>query len=373
VTVEFRSAPLEEWMRKYYHSARYDLGSSGVQAYSLAELRGMLGISQDSLDAVSFADSTSYGSEALRAAVAGRWGNGRPDRVMVTHGSSEAIYLVMSTLLDSGDVIVAQEPIYHSLTSTAQTMGCRIRPWVMREERGFRPDLDDLAPLLKPRPRLLVVNMPHNPTGRSLCAAEATEMVAMAARAGTYLVFDAALSELTYDSPPLPDPSIEYDRAISVGSFSKAYGLPGLRFGWCIADPAVLSAMVPLRDRITLSLSPLVEFLALQVTRRAGEVLGPRLCQARQNLGLLRDWAGRNADVVQMTWPDGGVTVFPRFTGIEDADTLCDHLGRDSGVLLVPGSCFGHPSRVRLGFGDSPRSFEAGLEILARAIRNPAG
>jgi capreomycidine synthase len=370
--MEYMPAQLEEWMRKYYHTARYDLGSSGVENYNLADLRRILGIAPETLDAVTFSDSTSYGGEALRATVSDRWGNGRPDWVMVTHGSSEAVYLVMNTLLDPGDEIVALEPIYHSLTSTAQTMGCRIRNWVMREELGFRPDLDELAALLKSRPKMLVVNLPHNPTGRSLSVVEAKEMVALAEQAGSYLVLDGALSELVYDAPPLPDPTLEYDRAISIGTFSKAYGLPGLRFGWCIAAPAVLSGMVILRDRITLSLSPLVEFLALQVARQADDLLRPRLNQARLNLGYLERWAGANEDLVEMISPDGGVTVFPRFTRIEDTDSLCDVLGRDHGVLLLPGSCFGHPDRVRLGFGDSARSFEAGLRILDKVIRSSA-
>jgi capreomycidine synthase len=351
-------------MRRYYHAARYDLGSSGVQVYSLADLRALLGIEQRSLDAVTFADSTSYGNSELRAAVADRWGNGKLDWVMVTHGSSEAIYLAMSTLLDSGDDIVVQDPIYHSLTSTAATIGCRIHKWEMREEREFKPDLDDLEPLMRSNPKMLVVNLPHNPTGRSISAVEAKELVRLAEHVGAYLVFDAALSELVYSTSPLPDPTLDYDRAISVGTLSKAYGLPGLRFGWCIAAPEVLSPMVSLRDRMTLSLSPLTEFLALQVARQGDDLLGPRLSQARRNLAYLERWALCHQDLVEMRSPDGGVTVFPRLTRIDDADGLCDDLGRDNGVLLVPGSCFGYPNRVRLGFGDSSQTLDEGLQIM---------
>ncbi len=355
-------------MRRYYHAARYDLGSSGVQVYRLADLRALLGIEQPSLDAVTFADSTSYGGDELRAAVADRWGNGKPDWVLVTHGSSEAIYLAMSTLLDRGDEIVAQDPIYHSLTSVAATIGCRIRRWEMRQERGFKPDLNDLEPLMRSNPKMLVVNLPHNPTGRSISGVEAKELVRLAGQAGAYLVFDAALSELVYRTSPLPDPTLEYDRAISVGTLSKAYGLPGLRFGWCIAAPEVLLPMISLRDRMTLSLSPLTEFLALQVARKGDALLGPRLSQARRNLAYLERWATCHSELVEMISPDGGVTVFPRLTRINDADGLCDELGRDHGVLLVPGSCFGHPDRIRLGFGDSGQALEAGLRIMTELL-----
>src|SRR5205823_3902939 len=143
--------------------------------------------------------------------------------------------------------------------------------------------------LLGPRTRMVVVNFPHNPTGASLTPEEQRELLAATERAGAYLVWDGAFSELTYGRPPLPEP-VDFPHAISMGTMSKAYGLPGLRVGWCIAAPAILDRFVRLRDYTTLHLSPLVEFVAQKAMENAELLVGLRLEQARGSLEILARW-----------------------------------------------------------------------------------
>ncbi|MEV4583292.1 capreomycidine synthase [Nonomuraea jabiensis] len=366
--MRYQPAALEEWMRLYYFSAEIDIGSSGVEDYSLADLRSLLGIEPEELDAIVLRDSTSLGGEEVRAAVAERWGTGEPDRVMVTHGASEAIYLVLSTLLDPGDEIVALEPSYHSLTSVARTLGCAVREWPLRAEDGYVPDLGLLGELITGRTKAVVVNFPHNPTGATLTAAQRDELVGIAADRGVHLVWDQAFRELIHGGEPLRDPVRDYPRAISIGTLSKGYGLPGLRVGWCVADPELLGRTLHLRDRMTLHLSPLVEFLACRVARGADRLLAGRLAQARRNLEVLRQWMRDNHDVADMVEPRGGVCAFPRLRGQDDTTGLCHRLAREHRVLLVPGACFGDPRRVRLGFGGPAEPFERGLDLLGKVL-----
>lgn len=127
--------------------------------------------------------------------------------------------------------------------------------------------------------------------------------------------------------------------------------------------------MVRLRDRMTLSVSPIIEFVGLKAAQRADELLRPRMAQAKRNLGLLLERAEADSSLIEITPPDGGVTVFPKLTGIDNTEDLCHELGRDYGVLLVPGNCFGNACRVRLGFGGESGSFATGLEILTGLLR----
>src|SRR5204862_2036081 len=129
--------------------------------------------------------------------------------------------------------------------------------------------------------------------------------------------------------------------------------------------------MVRVRDYVTLSSSPLVEAIAARVVERGDTVLAPRLHQARENLGILAGWLDRAADVVDGYLPDGGVTVFPRIAGVPDTRPLCVRLAVESGVLVVPGDCFGHPDRVRIGFGGPPGELRTGLAAVLRASRVP--
>jgi len=361
-------ALLEAWMRRFYFDVDIDIGSSGVTDFSLRELRALLDLGHDELDAVTFHDSRTLGGDRLRAAIAARWAGGETACVMATHGSTEANFLAMTALLRAGDEVLVLDPSYQQLFALAQAIGCRLRRWPLRFARQFAPDLEEAKTLITPRTRMIVVNFPHNPTGATLSRAEQDELIAGAARVGAYLVWDAAFAVLTYDAPPLPDPVASYERAISFGTLSKAYGLPGLRVGWCLAAPAVLERMIGVRDYVTLHLSPLVELIASRAIERADLLAGLRLAQARQNLAALSAWMAQHREDVDWVPPRGGVSAFPRLRRTPDVTRLCERLAVEERVLLVPGACFGHPCHARLGFGGPAEQLQQGLSRLSRLL-----
>ncbi|MEW1847194.1 capreomycidine synthase [Nonomuraea angiospora] len=356
-------ALLEDWLRERYFHVPVDISSSGVQDYTLGDLRRILGISADDLDAIAFRDSPSLGCEPLRQAVAARVGGRPAEQVMITHGSSEALFLALTALVRPGDEVVVLQPVYQSLSSIAEVLGARLRTWELDPADDFRPDLDRLRAVLTDRTRAVLVNFPHNPTGTTLTPGQYTEFLEILQGHPCYLVWDAAFSELTYDRPPLPDPGATLERVVSVGTLSKAYGLPGLRVGWCLAYPALLRTMTRIRDYLTISTSPLAEVLATAVLRQADHVLGPRLRQAGQNRETLLAWAAENSGRVSLPLPAGGVSAFPAFTNVADATGLCDRLEK-LGILVVPGACFGHRDRIRVGFGGRPADLRTGLDVL---------
>ncbi len=366
---ELPPALLERWMRDFYFACEADIGSSGVQDFPMSELWALLDLDPSDIDGVVFHDSQTLGGDGLRSAIAGRWLAGDESRVMATHGASEATFLLMHGLLRPGDEVVVTEPIYQQLYAIAEAIGCRIVHWPMRPENAFRPDLRELRSLVGPKTRLVVVNFPHNPTGVDLDPAERREVLEVVSRAGAHLLWDAAFGELTHDQPPLaPAEILAYERALVTGTLSKAYGLPGLRVGWCLAAPALLERMVHVRDYVTLHLSPLVELIAERAIRHGDRLVGLRLAQARSNLSYLERWVGEQDGAVEWYKPQGGVTAFPRLHGFEDTEPLCRRLANEHGVLLVPGNCFGHPAHVRLGFGGASRELEIGLTVLESCL-----
>jgi aspartate/methionine/tyrosine aminotransferase len=219
---------------------------------------------------------------------------------------------------------------------------------------------------------MVVVNFPHNPTGATLDPAGQDALIAACDCAGAYLVWDNAFLELTHDAPPLPEPVLRYERAISTGTFSKAYGLPGLRVGWCFAAPEVLEQMIRVRDYVTLHLSPLVEMIAERAVLHADRLLAERTGLARRNRGVLAAWVEEHGDLVAWAPPRGGVTAFPRLHAVPDVEAFCHRLAREERVLLVPGNCFGHAQHVRLGFGRATEALEEGLARLSRQLREAA-
>jgi capreomycidine synthase len=370
--MRLRPAPLEDWLRDYYFAAEIDISSSGVQPYSMAELRAKTGLDQEDMDALVFSDGYSLGSPALRTAIARRWGNGEPEKVMTTSGSSEAISLVLMALLRPADEVIVVQPGYHLLVEFVTALQCTTKTWWLSADDGWNASLDELAMLVTERTRAIIVNFPHNPTGASIGKDDLRTLLNYAERVGAYVLWDAAFAELTYETSPLPDVSTLYDRGISFGTFSKAFGLPGLRFGWCIAPPRILADCVRIRDYTTLHVSPLIELLACRVLENSDRFLEPRLKQAQANRSILKEWAFAAADHVSLTIPAGGVAAFPRLDALADTDEFCEDLFRRHGVLVIPGSCFGLPRHIRLGFGGATDEFVRGLDIVSVALRMAA-
>jgi capreomycidine synthase len=361
-------AALEIWMRDRFHSATVDIGSSGVAPLGFAELRRMTGITVDELDAILLTDSTSFGGPAVRDALRSHLGIDERHELMVTHGSSEALFLAMTALVDSSDEVVVEAPGYHAIADVATGLGATVRRWRLRPEDGFRPDLDELRRLVTDRTKVIGVAFPNNPTGVSLTPAELDELLDIAARHGAHVLWDGAFGRMPLTEAPLPDPLGAYDRVVVTGTLSKAYGLPGLRVGWCIADRSLLQATLALRDRTTLHLSPVIEHLTARMAPHLDAVAAAAMHRARRNLEVLAAWSHDHADEIDWLAPAGGVSCFPRLRGGRDVDALCRWLSDVRKVLVVPGSCFGCPEHLRIGFGGSTNSLLDGMNYLHDAL-----
>jgi capreomycidine synthase len=364
-------ALLEDWLRDRYFEAAIDLGSSGVRPYTLRELSNVIGLDSELLQEIVLGDGRTLGQPGLRSAIANRWAGGRPDTVAITHGSSEAIFLLMGSLLRPGDEVVVVDPVYHSLVSVAEGIGCRVRRWALRFSEGYRPDIDAGLKLITEQTRMVILNFPHNPTGTSITDEGLAAIAFRTGQVGAWLVLDEAFRELDWVDRPDHKPTCDEGNVIRLGTLSKAFGLPGLRIGWCIAHPEILQRMVPLRDAISLFGSPLIEVIAQAVVEHGDEVVTARKRDARVNLLLLQEWMTAQAKLLEWVPPLGGVAVFPRVRGLESVDGFCELLLREHGTLIVPGRCFGHPNHFRLGFGGDCTSFREGLEQLGSALRRP--
>jgi aspartate/methionine/tyrosine aminotransferase len=212
--------------------------------------------------------------------------------------------------------------------------------------------------------KLIAVNFPHNPTGMTISQQQQDELIDIAASVGAYLVWDAAFDELAPEQP-LKNPFLRYPNAISVGTLSKCYGLPGLRVGWCFASEEVQLKSVQLRDYTTLYVSPLIELIAQKAIEYGDVIVGNRIKEVAQNRRHLEDWIEEHAALVEWASPDGGVTSLVKLKTIDNVEQFCKQLAVKCDVMLVPGSCFGHPQYVRLGFGERTEKFVKGLQLVS--------
>jgi capreomycidine synthase len=361
---------LEDWFREHYFDTEIALCESGVQPYSIGELRQLLGFSHEELDRIVLGDSPPEGDSRLRKAIANRWRNGASERVIVTHGSSEAMFVIMNALLAPGDEVVVPSPCYPPLASIPRGIGCRIKQWRFLPEQGFVPDVQALKSLVTTETRMVILNFPNNPTGGTLLQGQLEEVIDLVADRKAYLLWDSAFTELSYDSPPLPDPGLHYERTITMGTLTKTYGMGGLRVGWCLADPEVINRCTDFRAYLTINCSPLTEFIACCAIENLDVLLSSRLRQARTNREIVAEWVEKHEGQVGWVRPAGGVTTFLKLRGDIDIEAFCRKFAREYSVFLLPGTCFGFSEYLRLGFGGATDALREGLSRLSRFLTN---
>ncbi len=363
-----QSAPLEDWYRYRYFNNQIDISGSGAEEFTFAEIREKANFSFSELDDLYVLDGETVGSLAVRELLANRFGTGDPDQVMTTSGANEALHLVVRSLLGPGDEIITLGPCYHCHDKIAESMGCDVKKWTISQKDDFSLDFDELKNLISSKTKALFLNFPHNPTGMSISQSMLDEIVELARENDVYLVWDAVFQYLTYETAPLKDPILVYDKAITLGTFSKAYGAPGLRFGWIIGPKDMLDACVRQKDYGNLFVAPLVEFVAEKMLRNLDVFSQEKLSQATKNRALVKSWSENLKQHVNWREPEGGVCGAIELLNHQDDVSFCEKALADYGVLLVPGSCFGMPGFARLGFGGNAEKLSEGLNRLEQFL-----
>ncbi|HCG30405.1 MAG TPA: aminotransferase, partial [Chloroflexi bacterium] len=311
---------LERWMTTWETQVEYDIAESGILPMTMNDLLDLLPEGEREGTLAGLLDtrlgySEAPGSLELRSLLAATYLDTGPDEILVTTGAIEANFLAFNTLLDPGDHVVAVYPAYQQLYSVPRAIGCDVSLWQLRPENGFRYDIAELESLLRPDTKLIVVNTPHNPTGSMLSADDLARVHALAAERGCWVMCDEAYRWLDVPggdvlAPPVRDLG---GQAISVGTFSKPFGLPGLRIGWLAAPADIVARCWWMRDYITLSPGKLNDALAVLAFRNRDRIVERTRGIVVANLATAEQWFAEHADIASWTPPRGGLLALLRY------------------------------------------------------------
>jgi aspartate/methionine/tyrosine aminotransferase len=359
---------LERWMTTWETQVEYDIAESGILPMTVSELIDLLppaereGTLRRLLD-TRLGYSEAPGSLELRSLLASTYRDTGPADILVTTGAIEANFLAFNTLLEPGDHVVAIYPAYQQLYSVPRAIGCDVSLWTLRAENDFRYDLDELESLVRPNTKLIVINTPHNPTGAMLSADQLTRVYDLAASLGARVLSDEAYRWLEMPdgdafAPPIRDLG---ELGISVGTFSKPFGLPGLRIGWIAAPADFVADCWSMRDFISLSPGKLNDALAVIALRHRDQVVERTRHIVSENLATARAWFDKRQHLVSWVEPRGGLLAMMRYTLDIPSMQLADRLASEYSVMLAPGSAFGFEHHLRIGIGQAPGVFAEGL------------
>ena len=363
-------------MTRWELEVDYDIAESGILPLSLDELYTLIGPDaraalDRSLHLMPLGYSEARGTLALRTALAQTYARAEPDDILVTTGAIEANFLVFHALLNDGDHVVAVAPAYQQLHSVPRALGCDLSLWSVVTDNGFAYDLNRLEALVRDNTRLIVINAPHNPTGAILSEDDLRAIVRIADRVGAWILSDEAYRWLDHPGgAPLPPPLHDlYDRGISVGTLSKPFGVPGLRIGWLAATVELAQRAWSIRDYVSLSPAKLSDTIARTIIEHRQPVLERNAQIIAANLETANAWFVEHADIVDWTPPQAGLLAMMRYALPMPSLALADALARDARVMLAPGSAFGIEGHLRIGIGQRPDVFRAGLDRAASYLR----
>src|SRR5689334_2329546 len=277
--MDVRPFRIERYYARYEFTTRYMLSSSDCESRTIESLLELEPDAHAALLSTWCGYTESPGAPELRGAIAGLYERIDPDEVIVTSCAEEGIFLLYHALLRAGDHAIVETPCYESALELAHSTGAEVSSWERRYEEGWAHDLAALERLVRSATRVLYINQPHNPTGTLMSRATFERVVELARERDVVLLCDEVYRELEHDSAArLPAACDSYERAVSLGSISKTYGLPGLRIGWLACrDQRIRDALATLKDYTTICASAPSELLVALALRHRGILVARNL------------------------------------------------------------------------------------------------
>jgi aspartate/methionine/tyrosine aminotransferase len=276
----------------------------------------------------------------------------------------------MNVYLNKGDHIIVQYPAYQSLFEVAYSIGCEVTKWVMSESATWELDLNFLKESIRSNTKAIIINCPHNPTGYLMSIKKFNAITEIARENNVAIFSDEVYRFLEYNqNERLPNMCDCYDKGISLGVMSKAFGLAGLRIGWIATkDTSLLKKLMSFKNYTTICSSAPSEFFSILSLRNKDIILERNLKIIKNNFQLLEAFFNKNNHYFDWVKPKAGCIAFPRIKFEKSIEEFCRDLFDSTGVLLLPSTEYNYSDKhFRVGFGR--KTFPQGLTILEGYIQ----
>jgi aspartate/methionine/tyrosine aminotransferase len=325
---------------------------------------------------------THYGPAAgipeLREAIASYINGSRgtsfeADQVIVMPGGKPVMFFVMLALLERGDEAIFPDPGFPIYQSMIDFSGATAVPIPLREEHGFRLDVDELASLMSDRTKLLIINSPANPTGGVLERSDLEAIAELAVKHDVTVLSDEIYSELLYEGEHISIATMPgmADRTIILDGFSKTYAMTGWRLGYGLFPHDLVAPIAKLMVNSVSCTSMAVQRAGLEALTGPQDAVGEFREAFRRRRDLIVD--GLNAiDGITCLRPKGAFYAFPNITGTgRSSREFADLLLNEHGVAALAGTSFGAAGEgyLRLSYANSEENLEKALGRIAQAVQ----
>lgn len=198
------------------------------------------------------------------------------EEVLPTIGSKEGLSHLALALIGTGDAVIVPVPAYPIHPFSVIIAGGHVLRLPLEEEEDFLRRVDGLCRCLRPAPKVLLLNFPHNPTARTVEPAFFEEAVEIARKHRLMIVHDFAYGRVTFDgyrAPSLLQVRGAKEVAVEFGSFSKSYNMAGWRVGYCAGNPHIVKALEKIKGYFDYGMFQAVQVAAIIALRECEEMI----------------------------------------------------------------------------------------------------
>ncbi|MFC4526253.1 pyridoxal phosphate-dependent aminotransferase [Dyella halodurans] len=292
-----------------------------------------------------------------------------PDWIICTTGGASALAIIFRAFLEQGSHIIVERPHFDLFPDLAHSCHADIS-YVDRTGQDFTLNVSTIVSQIRPETRLIVVTNLHNPTGAALSDRALTELAIVAERAGVIVVVDEVYGDFITDGSRAGAAARLSPALVTVSSLSKVYGLFALRCGWIIAQKAARDRIQVVYDRFELGVSKVTHAVAASVLKD----IEPFERHWQSILQVTRPYMAEQSVILEREGllagpvPKFGCMYFPRLLLSHDDVAVARYLWERDHLAVAPGSYFGRPGHLRLGFGKNPLHVRDGVERLRTGL-----
>ena len=299
--------------------------------------------------------------DALRSRLTSAYGVEAPiERVLITHGAVQAVDALLAAVVGPGDEVLIPDPSWPNYEMQTTLLGATPVHYALRAEDAFHPDADEIAALITPRTRVIVLNSPSNPTGAVTPAATVAAIVELAVRHDLLVISDEVYDEIVFEGGHTNVAALAPEHVASVFSFSKTYAMTGWRVGYALVPAWVADTMVRILELETSCVSSVTQAAALAAITGPQDVVAAMrdAYRSRRDVAV----AALRAGGVELVRPEGAFYAMIPIPEHVDARTAALELVT-AGVSFAPGSAFGRnaPHHLRISLATSEEGIREGL------------
>lgn len=291
-----------------------------------------------------------------------------PSQVLITSGGKHALTGALLATCEAGDEVLISTPYWPTFPEQVKIVGATPVIAPTSADEGFRPTRKSMEPAITDRTRLIILNIPGNPSGVVLPPAELEAVANLALEADAYLMWDDTYARLTFE--PAPEGAYRRmadllgHRFLIAGGASKTYAMTGWRLGWAIGDAAVIKGAASLQSQMTSNASSISQRAALAALREDPAEFAWMTREFSRRSERMRSLL-LQIEGVRCGAPDGGFYLFPDFAGClgegEGSQELATALLTSERVATVPGAAFGCDTHLRFSYATSDEQIDKGL------------